>query len=67
MSHHTIIVHYTPDGRRNELAFSGTEYECNIKSEQLNVVFAPNGNTPDDDYYSIATVVTEKIKNTMKF
>jgi hypothetical protein len=68
MKHHTIIIHYTENGQSNELVKSSASKDaCEKKAKQLNKFYAPNGNSPDGDEYSIATVVDDNLKQKMKF
>jgi hypothetical protein len=68
MKYHTIIVHYTEDSQTHELVKSSeSKDDCEKKAKKLNKIYAPNGNSPDGDEYSIATVVDDKLKRKMKF
>ena len=68
MKHHTVVINYTEDGQTNQLVKSSTSKKaCESKATELNEVYAPNGNSPEGDEYSIATVVDDKLKAKMKF
>lgn len=68
MKHHTIVIHYTENGQSNQLVKTSTsKQKCEDKATELNKVYAPNGNSPDGDEYSIATVIDDALKNKMKF
>lgn len=68
MKYHTVIIHYKRNGQINQLVKSSkNKDDCEKKANELNELYAPNGDSPDGDEYSIATVVDDSLKQKMRF